>query len=417
MLAARTLATRPGYDLPAVADRAPRDREKSQTLDFSIITEPSSFAALEPEWNDLFDRVASGAQIFQGFNWLWHWSNHFLTNKGRGALRLAIVTGRRNGRLELVWPLAAKQRGPLTVLTWMGEPVSQYGDILVERGPDTAEMLHDAFSFICTRLDASLIQLRKVRADSPLAPLLPNLGAIALARHTAPYLDLAEARGFDDYEKRYSSSDRKNRRRQRRRFEERGQAAFIHLTNGEEARRLATVAIDLKRVWLESRRLVSPAIADTRTQAFFADVAEAATRPAGCRVLALTSNGTPAAVEISLVAKGHAAIHIIAYDADFEKAAVGSLLMEDSIRRAYADGCRTFDLMAPGDAYKLDWADKQIEVVDWALPLSSLGQAYAIGYLKVLRGLGKQAVTHLPSSLRHTLDSALAVMQGRRLPG
>ena len=42
----------------------------------SVVSERTSFDALEPEWNDLFRRAGRDAQPFQSFNWSWHWANH-----------------------------------------------------------------------------------------------------------------------------------------------------------------------------------------------------------------------------------------------------------------------------------------------------------------------------------------------------
>ena len=45
---------------------------------FALITDRAGFDALETDWNDLFWRAGRGSQIFQTFNWNWHWSNHYL---------------------------------------------------------------------------------------------------------------------------------------------------------------------------------------------------------------------------------------------------------------------------------------------------------------------------------------------------
>jgi len=376
--------------------------------EFALITDRGAFEALEDEWNALFDSAAQGRHVFQSFNWLWHWSNHFLRKRGDLSATLAIVTARRRGKLVMVWPLVSKRTGPITKLCWMGEPVSQYGDVLVEDGPDTMDLLRGAWNVIRTRTGASVVQLRKVRADSYVARLLEEVAACPIIRLVAPHLDLSEAETFAEYETRFSSKARKNRRSHRRRFEKLGTAALEHHRQGPIAKYFAGEAIELKRRWLEARGLASPAIADKRTKAFFEDVCEAAIRPAGAQVLALTSDGTPAAIEISIVAKSHVAIHVIAYDAAFEKTSAGSLLMEDSIRRAYAERCRTFDLLAPGDLYKLQWADKSVEVCDWTKALTPGGLAYANIYLRGIRGYGKQVIAWMPIALRRPLSLALA---------
>ena len=65
---------------------------------FALITDRAGFDALETDWNDLFWRAGRRCQIFQTFNWNWHWSNHYLpAPSDEAAPSLAIVTGRRGG--------------------------------------------------------------------------------------------------------------------------------------------------------------------------------------------------------------------------------------------------------------------------------------------------------------------------------
>jgi CelD/BcsL family acetyltransferase involved in cellulose biosynthesis len=374
------------------------------TLD--LVTTRADFDALEDQWNALFERAGRDVQLFQSFNWLWHWANHFLPKAGETGPALAVVTAHIDGRLAMVWPLVSEKVGPMTRLTWMGEPVSQYGDVLIDDLPDGQPLLQAAWEFVARHTGASVLQLRKVRQDSAIAPLLETLGATVVTELKALYLDLKSAPNFDEYEKRYSSGARRNRKRQRRRLEERGAVTLERHEGGADAQALAEQAFRLKLVWLRQRGLLSPAFADPRTASFFSDVTRAETRPAGCHVLALSCGGQPVAFEIGLRCKGRSAIHIIAYDLEFEKTAAGSLLMEDSIRRASEDGMAVFDLLAPGDSYKLEWSDDTAVVRDWAMPISILGHGYAVVYLGLRKAL-KHGLDALPVRYRRKVTSAL----------
>jgi CelD/BcsL family acetyltransferase involved in cellulose biosynthesis len=281
--------------------------------------------------------------------------------------------------------------------------VSQYGDLLIDDVADAPAIVDAAWRFIVEHSGADVVHLRKVRADAAVAPILSSIGALATEELAAPFLDLASAPSFAEYEKRYSSGARRNRKRQRRRLEERGTVRVEAHTHGGQSRQLARAAIDLKRVWLAERGLVSPAFVDGRIDAFFADVASGAVRPVGCHVLVMRCGETPAALEIGLTCKDRTAIHVIVYDRAFEKAAAGALLMEDSIRRACDAGRRTFDLLAPADSYKMDWADGAVAVSDRVMPLSLKGQIYGRLYLLFLRNFAKKAVGALPTPLRSAI--------------
>lgn len=390
---------------PAPAEVQPPAHPEPPRL--NLVTTRSGFDALEPAWNALFAGAGRDTHLFQTFNWLWHWANHFLPAHGQAGPKLAIVTAEAAGRLVLVLPLVVERTGPLTVLGWMGDPVSQYGDALMEDRPDAAALLRAAFDLVISRTGADVVSLRRVRADAVVAPFLADIGAVVTGTQQAPFLDLASAVSFADYETRYSGGARRNRKRQRRRLAERGPLALVWHTHGAEAEALAAETFRLKRLWMQSRGLVSPTLADARTARFFADATRAETHPAGCHVVALSCAGKPAALEIGVRCKGRSAIHVITYDLAFEKTAAGALLMEDSIRRAADDGLAVFDLLAPGDSYKLEWADDAVAVHDWAMARSWAGRLYVDLYLKRMRPALKRGVEALPIGVRRALAQRL----------
>jgi CelD/BcsL family acetyltransferase involved in cellulose biosynthesis len=367
---------------------------------FDVVRERSEMDALEPEWNDLFRRAGRSDQLFQTFNWNWHWANHYVPAGGeRGGPSLAVVAVRREGRLVMLWPLVLERIAGLSVLHWMGEPVSQYGDVLAEDLPDGLRLVRQAWRFITTRLGADAISLRKVRADATIAPLLRELGLQQTAAAEAPYLDLASAPDYSSYELRYTAKARKNRRRLSRRLAEQGPFALERHTGGAEARAAAPQAIALKREWIKHTGRLAPALADQRFAAFFADVAEGRVRPAGCGVTVLKSNGAPAGIAIDITCGTRRAAHIIVHDPRLDSFSPGTLLLEAWIKGASADGIATFDLLAPAYAYKLDWADGTVAVGDFAQGLTLAGRAYVHLYLGLARRTAKAVAETLPHML------------------
>ncbi len=104
---------------------------------FDIVTQRAAFDALETEWNALFERAGRSAQVFQTFAWNWHWANHYLGTSPGGieTVELSLVTARRGGKLIMVWPLVAERVRGIRQIFWMGEPVSQYGDVVIDDIP------------------------------------------------------------------------------------------------------------------------------------------------------------------------------------------------------------------------------------------------------------------------------------------
>ena len=380
-----------------------RNEAQSLPLELAFVTHRAGFDVLETEWNALLEASTLPSQMFISFNWLWHWCNHYLSGQS-----LSILTGRRDGRLVMVWPLVKRRVHGLRVLSFMGEPMSQYGDVLVESGPDTPDWLRKAWAFLKSRSGADFVRLGKVRTDSAIASLLEEVGGRITDTQVAPYLDLASANGSAEYEKRYSGSSRKKRRNMLRRLADMGPVTFEEVTCGPEARALVEFAIPLKRKWLVTRGLVSRAYSDDRITRFFGDVAEAARNPAGCLVTVVKSAGRPAAVTIALQHKDRLGLHILVHDPDFDKFGAGTLLIEQIVRSAADKGLGCYDFLAPGDAYKLSWADASVEVNDWVLPLSLAGRAYTRLYLAGMRASVKRVVAILPAPVRRMLAARIS---------
>jgi CelD/BcsL family acetyltransferase involved in cellulose biosynthesis len=392
------------------ANRAARARTAA-ACDFALITDRRTFDALEDEWNALFARAGRSTQVFQTFNWNWHWANHYLSGAPGGidGLHLSIVTARRDGRLIMILPLVCERVRGITQIFWMGDPVSQYGDVIIDDLADALDVMRGGWAFLCRHAKGDIVRLRRVRADAAIAPLMDEIGARIADRQKAPYLDLASAPSSAKYHERYSSHTRRNRRRLARRLDEAGPVTFERHRGGPQARALAVKALELKAEWLRHRGLVSHAISDERMARFFADAAGSDGRSTNCVVSVLKSNGVPAALEVSFTCKGRLALHVIVYSLQFEKSGAGVLLMEKSINDGFADGIGVYDMLAPGDNYKLDWADGSADVYDWVKPLSLAGFTYARLYLGMLRGRAKAAIGAMPQSLRRLISNGYAL--------
>jgi CelD/BcsL family acetyltransferase involved in cellulose biosynthesis len=370
---------------------------------YEVITTRAGFDALGAEWNELFARAGRGTQLFQSFNWNWHWCNHYLGSPARGGLALALVTGRRAGRLVMVWPLVTARVAGLVQLAAMGDPVSQYSDALIETCPDAAALLRAAWAYVVAAVKPDLAFLPHVREDAAIAPLMAELGALPTQRLAAPYIDVGNTPDIDTYMRRHSAHSRKKYRAAGRRLAATGKVRFLELTDDVAAGALAAEAIDMKRRQLIERGLLSPAFADARLRNFFADAAGGGEHPTGTRLYAIECNGECIAANIVVTAKDTMLGHVFTYDSRFAKDSVGAQLLlymfESSINGDY----RTFDLMAPADDYKLRCADGTVGVVDWAIPVSAKGQAFAHLYLRLLRPLLKAAVPLTPERLRRAL--------------
>lgn len=383
-------------DRPAL--RAASAATSETALAVEVVRDHDDFLALQPEWDALFARAATPRQVFQSHVFLRHWAAHYL---GPGS-SLSIVTVRRDGRLVMIWPLLRQRRFGFDLLRFMGVPVAQFGDVLVERDGHEAALLAAGWKAV-RALRADLFELRKLRSDAALHLAAIPDGTVPLEQRDAPFADLDLRVGPDGPSSVYPARERSNYRRRLRRLGEHGAISVAALGPGAEASGLVSDAIAMKQVALTRHGVLAPAIADPRFAAFFRDLAGDAEGGSPLRLTVIRCNGLAIGIDIALDCKQTSFGHVIATHPDHERGGVGGILVHRSFAAAKARGNTHFDLLAPADAYKLEHADGLIEVIDSMVPLSLKGRLICHVGLQKLRPALRTAVKTLPPSVTRRL--------------
>ncbi|WP_162009782.1 GNAT family N-acetyltransferase [Methylocystis heyeri] len=384
----------------------PTPRAPGTSWDIAVVRDRDGFEALGQEWNDLFARAGHPEHLFQDHRWLSCWADHYLGD----AVGLRIVTGRCDGRLAMIWPLVETFRfGRLTRLGWMGEPVSQYGDVLLEQGPRSQELL--ALGWQAVRaLGADLAILRKTRGDSNVGGLLARV-ATSCENAQAPFADLA-GKSADALARR-SPKAQSSRRRLLRRLHETGEIAFCAGVEGAEAERLIGAAFAMKREWLLRRGLYSEPIESGAMPDFFLDLLRRKPGPVETLVDAVLRDGEPVAVGVTLSCKGACFGHLLTHDPACEKQGVGILLADHVMKSCLARGMTRYDMLAPFDPYKAEWADGAAPVADWVVGFSPPGRLLARVWSGGPRQRIKTALKKMPPPIGRAFWPLLRRIRGR----
>jgi CelD/BcsL family acetyltransferase involved in cellulose biosynthesis len=358
-----------------------------------VLSGHDAFLALKPEWDALFSRAGLPHQLFQRHAFLRHWCDHYLAANDR----LCLVAGRESGRLVMLWPLERRRRFGLELVRLMGAPVAQFGDVLVEAGPQREHWLERGWEAL-RRHGVDLVELRLVRADAALGQC-NRLGlATPVVNQEAPFADLALRVAPDGPSLAYPARDRSNYRRRMRRLSERGHVAFARLELGPEAGALAELAVAMKRESLVQHGVVAPAVSNPRFGRFFAALAADSEDDAGLRLSVVTCDDRPVGIDLSFDCKGRSFGHVIASDPAFEREGLGRVLVHHAFASAMARGNSIFDLLAPADPYKHEHADGSVPVRDFTVPLSWRGQLACDFALPHLRPTLKAIAKRLPAS-------------------
>lgn len=367
------------------------------TPSFSIVKTAKEFDKLKDEWNTLFEEHGSGSQLFQTYNWIWHWINQFEFSPKN----LLILTGRINGELILAAPLILENKLGLKQIKWVGEPVSQYGDILIKENSQNLQWLKAGFNYLNETIKPDLFYLRKTRFDASITPLLEMYNATILEETAAPYIEIRGDKDFTEFNKRYSQRSRKAKRRHRRKLEEKGAVTFNIFDEGSDANRAANHAINLKRCWLKATKTMSPAFSNTVIDTFFDNTTKSGSHSANIKVSELCVDNHPAALEIGVLVKDYYGAHLGAYDPTYIAHSPGSLQMQDTISALINQGVKTIDLFAPGDQYKYEWTDQSVPVYDFAYSTSLKGRIFEETYLLRIRPALKTSVKALTKIIKN----------------
>lgn len=139
------------------------------SVDTAFIEDLRQFASLEPAWNTLVRRSATGT-CHSTFEWLYTWWKHF--GSGR---RLFLVTACENGTLAGIAPFFVDARIPgAECLHFLGQGLSDYADLVVPCGrQDVAEALLHAL--LQRQAEWKAVDLEEVPADSPYQMQLERL--------------------------------------------------------------------------------------------------------------------------------------------------------------------------------------------------------------------------------------------------
>jgi CelD/BcsL family acetyltransferase involved in cellulose biosynthesis len=363
-------------------------------LQFKVVDDIS---ALEADWNALAARAAYPRQGFQSFAWMRSWAAHYADD----GYDLKIVLGYRSGKLALIWPLGMRRRCGIAILQFLGEPLNQYHDVLVDDEAPAEALLAAALEYVRS-LPHDVLSLRRVREDSILAPALLAAGARVERRERAPFIDFGEAEIFATFEASLSPKTRSNRRRRMRKIEQLGEITFESQLLPGRADELIATAMAFKREWALSGGRYAPAVFDPRFERCLREAARNPDPLAALRVFALLCDGRPIGVEIAFGYKRRLFGHVLAPDPALAKLGVGNVLADAAIEDAFAQGYQVYDLLPPANSYKAIWTPLSVEVSDFSLAANARGAlARAVGARAV--DLGRTLAESAPPAVVRAL--------------
>ena len=369
----------------------------------------ASLLAIENSWRELEDKNIISPHVFVSFDWIRAWAENYLSEHTAHDLR--IYTGYNHGELVFILPLVITKHRGLKTLQWITEPIGQYGDALCARGENAADWLHITFAQIKSTGEAQIIRLRHIRKDAIIEPYANQQMVDAKYHERAPVLDLTVFKTEADYDARYTSVQRKRRKKIRKHLEDMGPVTFRQLPVGPDQDDAIDIAIREKNLWLGERGRVNRVMGCARHLSFLKTLSRANSKTMNMVSTALTAGGRPVSWELGFRYRGTHFAYITSHVNALTDLSPGRLHMDLSQRAALAAGQKAFDLMVPYDLHKESWSSSTIAANDYYVAFSLAGKIYGKLVLQTLRPLVRSVYYKMPAGVLRLLQSCCAVLK------
>jgi CelD/BcsL family acetyltransferase involved in cellulose biosynthesis len=332
---------------------------------------------------DAIDGADAGVVLFQTSGWLAAAARAALSSP---RTEIRILLAKRAQVFVAAIPFSIRTQLGIRIATPLGDPLSQYSDILMD--DEAYEQLEpDALaSAFALMPDVDVFSFRRVREDAKINKFIRCCHGEQVLLSAAPFSDLTRYQDFDAFLKAHRKAHR-NRNRLRRRAQNEGGLSFEVAMSRARAAELARHALALKREWLRQQfRLLGTLKAPEWCEALV-DAVEYSAPSTEPLVTALHAKGRPAAIEVGFVRRGRYYAFLGAYDPEFASWSPTDLLMEDTVSWCFGHNIACYDLLPPDDPYKAKWTNGSIAVADWMICRSLGGRWYVRCRSRILRPL------------------------------
>jgi CelD/BcsL family acetyltransferase involved in cellulose biosynthesis len=371
----------------------------------TLVTTTRSLNRLAAAWTDLETRCHVSPTVFQSFDWIKTWNEVY--GQPDSARELHVVAGFAENKLVFVLPLMLQSRFGLKTLTWLTEPIGQYGDALVDRDHIADLWFNEALQYLKQNHGADILHLRHVRNTSNFAPYAKAHWFDGQLNERAAAMDLTQFKTDADYDARYDARQRKHRKRARKALEELGSVSYEHLTDTAAIDEALTEATAQKLIWLRDRGRFNTTMACPAHLEMLKRLGRLKDRPVALTVTTIKVAGKYISWEGCFAYHGVQYCYMTAHESTMTNLSPGRLHFDLAQRHWLAQGQKSYDLMVPYDPYKESWSSSFEPVNDYYFPLSALGKAYGHLYLGVLRPRARKIYMKLPVSALRFLKRLL----------
>ncbi len=357
------------------------------TLKVEVVTDCERFSAVGDAWNGLWQRA--GGFIFQDHSWISGW---LAGMRGRREMRLRIALAWDDDRLCGVMPCAIHRRSGLRMLTWAAQLFSDYCDCLIDPAYPDVTVFAALWNGLRRAGGFDLISLQQIRPDSQCRPLLGS-------QHLLPAERSERCMRIDnqwpDGEAFFRSLNKKGRnnhtRGKRILAELGGEVSFRAVEREADAAPLFDEILELKHAWLRTNDPGSALLGDDCV--VLRAILDRVWQSGMARIFLLECGGKIAAASVNFVYRGRMEAYFTAYDAAYDRASPGTILIVEYARWSFDRGLNYVDFLRGEEPFKFRLANNEILLTSFSGARTLVGQMAISGHRWLARRRQRQEPT------------------------
>lgn len=368
----------------------------------------SDMEAVADRWRSLEARAGTPLSYFQTYDWCRAWVETFAgPDSGKS---IFIQTAWRGEDMVAVWPLMIFSRTGLRRVATLGDPYSQYSNVIFDPTQFNDRELE---GFITKALAAANVDVAAFDAVPARSALARQLGvhpwSVTGQDNESLVLNLTRWPSPEAYEASLGRDQRRRRERKRRSLARHGELSFEIVWPGNpQFAPLVHQAIEMKREWLRATGRLNVGMMGG-SEEFFSKLSGSEKDLSGAAMSVLRAGGQVVAIEIGFLQNRHYYGHIGAFDWDFADHSPGRIQVEMTINWLIDNGIRSYDWLANATDTKRSLSNFSEPLKSFGVPFSWKGRLYAEAWLPNLKPGIKRAYYALPSGIRRLMTGAQSI--------
>ena len=317
--------------------------------------------------------------VFQSHAWLSAWMKGVAGQKDN---RLMIVLAWEGERLVGALPCAIQRRSGLRVLQWAAQRFCDYCDCLFD--PDYLDALPALWDTARHAGGFDLVSMQQVRPDAQCRPWLERQSQPggSLQKDDRQERCMRIEKQWPTGEAFFRSLNKKGRnnhtRGKRILSELGGDVAFEVIEPNRDIEALLDTALQWKIAWLRATDPASPLLGSDYL--VFRTLLNTAWGTTPAKLFTLTCSGKMVAASFNFVYRNKMEAYFTAYDAAFERASPGTILIVDYARWSFDQELRYVDFLRGEEPFKFRMSNAETELSNFSGARTLMGHVAVSGH-------------------------------------